>query len=534
MDLTGMNISLTGRFMPLSEKPDVTGTLVKVILLAILVACCTAGVVIVSELSPKFLLASMVMAVAATILCGILVSFRQHYAAISTFFLMVTCGVAVQFFAFSNGMVSYDKVQDTLGHLGGAPLELVFNLFEIPTVLLAILAVYKLAIQKETLPSWTGFDTIVLFFVSISTMSILNSANPSLGFWEIFRYGKLTVLYFSLRCLLCRYNLAKVIIAGFLFMLAVETVVGLAQYFCGFQVPFRIGGLNGVWEMEEAGTTFIRTTGLIGHCNGFAAWLICPLALALGILFTKVRALYKAIALVVFLSGVAVLLTTFSRAGWTGFAFSSATIFLCALATGRVKISTLGLLSAVAIGIGLIGSQTDLFQMVYARLFFTSNGPTQGRIDLLPVAANMIAAHPFFGVGLNSFDVIMDCFDPNGISLVLPDPVHNIYLLVAAETGFLGLLAFLSAGINLLVKNIALMRRKTNESMFAVSSALCATLVGLGANGLFDWSMRQDYILVELAILAALTVHSSTVIKQGPVMLAEDEKKREHESPLRR
>lgn len=54
----------------------------------------------------------------------------------------------------------------------------------------------------------------------------------------------------------------------------------------------------------------------------------------------------------------------------------------------------------------------------------------------------MIKESPFYGVGLNNFIVHLPKFwVQSGVYFL--QPVHNIFLLVAAETGLVGLLAFL-------------------------------------------------------------------------------------------
>jgi O-antigen ligase len=66
-----------------------------------------------------------------------------------------------------------------------------------------------------------------------------------------------------------------------------------------------------------------------------------------------------------------------------------------------------------------------------------------GRLKLNTIAFNMISAHPIIGIGLNTFVEQMRVFDTTGFSDSFPQPVHNVYLLIAAETGLVGLGLFL-------------------------------------------------------------------------------------------
>jgi len=66
----------------------------------------------------------------------------------------------------------------------------------------------------------------------------------------------------------------------------------------------------------------------------------------------------------------------------------------------------------------------------------------QLRQELNSVALAMIKKHPLTGVGLNNFIPSLPNFK-KGLSFKELQPVHNIYLLIAAETGLIGLGAFL-------------------------------------------------------------------------------------------
>jgi len=55
----------------------------------------------------------------------------------------------------------------------------------------------------------------------------------------------------------------------------------------------------------------------------------------------------------------------------------------------------------------------------------------------------MVGTHPFLGVGLNSFETVVEDYDPTTMSRYKQYPVHNIFLLELAETGVFGAAAFL-------------------------------------------------------------------------------------------
>jgi O-antigen ligase len=65
------------------------------------------------------------------------------------------------------------------------------------------------------------------------------------------------------------------------------------------------------------------------------------------------------------------------------------------------------------------------------------------RAQLNQIAYNMIIAHPVMGVGQNNFMQVIRSYDTTGVTLHNLEPVHNVFLLIAAETGLIGLMLFL-------------------------------------------------------------------------------------------
>ncbi len=66
------------------------------------------------------------------------------------------------------------------------------------------------------------------------------------------------------------------------------------------------------------------------------------------------------------------------------------------------------------------------------------------RLELLGSAAAMVGSSPLTGIGLGQFTRALPSFGvPSGLSLFI-QPVHNVFALIAAESGILALLAFLT------------------------------------------------------------------------------------------
>jgi hypothetical protein len=65
------------------------------------------------------------------------------------------------------------------------------------------------------------------------------------------------------------------------------------------------------------------------------------------------------------------------------------------------------------------------------------------RSQLAKIALEMIRYRPLTGIGLNNFTPIMEKYGYVSASTRFLQPVHNVFLLILAETGLLGLLGFL-------------------------------------------------------------------------------------------
>jgi len=84
-----------------------------------------------------------------------------------------------------------------------------------------------------------------------------------------------------------------------------------------------------------------------------------------------------------------------------------------------------------------------LVSLFYLAPQFSTEEAISQRLQLIKMTASMIKEQPLIGVGLNNFIPQLPKFWQNTGFTYWLQPVHNIFLLVAAETGLLGLVIFL-------------------------------------------------------------------------------------------
>ena len=114
------------------------------------------------------------------------------------------------------------------------------------------------------------------------------------------------------------------------------------------------------------------------------------------------------------------------------------------------------------------------------------------RFQLNQVAVEMIRENPLIGIGLNNFISRLPDYWQTSEAVRFLQPVHNLFLLVAAETGLIGLLIFLW----FLVLTFKKLLMTDNRLLIIALSAILAL-------GLFDhyWlTLQQSQLLLTLVL----------------------------------
>lgn len=114
-------------------------------------------------------------------------------------------------------------------------------------------------------------------------------------------------------------------------------------------------------------------------------------------------------------------------------------------------------------------------------------------------AFKMLFAHPIFGVGLHNFLPALPHYDFARGSVFSIQPVHNIFLLVGAETGFVGLWLFVSFFIWMYLRLINICRRSVGSGPTLVIILLTEVVI-LGSFDHYFLTIQQGQLLFGLVI----------------------------------
>ena len=207
----------------------------------------------------------------------------------------------------------------------------------------------------------------------------------------------------------------------------------------------------GVSVIQSGDVRWLRPYGLSSHPNVFAGYIVVGLLTCAGFILSDDRRL-RWLGLIAFWFGLWILFLTFSRGAWVGFAVGAGLIFL----RWRNRQMWMALGGAAILGV--------IFVLMYSSLLISRTGvggeaieqrSINDRTILIDAALNAIKHYPVLGIGAGNFDWYAGYyfFYDKGLDRK-GENVHNVYLLVQAELGIVGIIIFLLFLGNSVRKNI--------------------------------------------------------------------------------
>lgn len=299
---------------------------------------------------------------------------------------------------------------------------------------------------------------LVMFF-AVSALSIFNSRIIGLSFYQLLKLAEFIGFYFYLKSSIGKIfsfrGVLITVVASGLF----QSVVAITQYIKQGSIGLRLlsesplsVNSTGVAVFFADGVKYLRAYGTTPHPNILAAWLLVAIfAFYYWYFYLASRAETTIGRRSVILTVYAILLLgfffTFSRVIIGLWLFGIAARFVVGLSKDnfRVSLRRIGSRTRSLIAFTLVVSAIFVFvywPQVNSRIHISAQeeAVTQ-RLFYNKIAESTAVSNPLFGVGIGQFV-------PNFMSKFkhLPaaafQPVHNIYLLIASETGFVGLSVF--------------------------------------------------------------------------------------------
>lgn len=323
-----------------------------------------------------------------------------------------------------------------------------------PDFCLALLYVFWIAGSLGQQPPQRRDWRAVLIFVPFllwGAASLLYAVDRYWAFCEWLRWCKVfLVLLYAVRRL--KRSDVESCAAVLALSAAMQATVGILQAALKSNLGLEKLGLFGSGARYDAtqeileGTSLFRGSGLTSHPNFLASYLLLLLPLLL-VRSISARAKTKFLWYGALALSTGGLFSTMSRAAWASLFGAAAIAFLAA-----IGYKLIGLRQAFQLSLALFTAVLILvlyfLPTIRGRFEADFSDSWKLRKQLAATAVDIAADHPLIGVGLNSYTLVYPQYNPNyAAELMETDEmitvVHNVFLLVLAEAGVIGLAAFL-------------------------------------------------------------------------------------------
>ena len=251
-------------------------------------------------------------------------------------------------------------------------------------------------------------------------------------------------------------------------------------------------GVLQLTDVISSNSPFFKLTGHFENPAWYANYLIslvpfCIVVYSYHPVRPNFRWYLKYSAFIIVFIAVLVLFTTYARAAWIGLFVS--TIFIIwslyrqKLTTRLHKLLIVGMLCFISIGAGFF-------------LFKFKPQSSLGRLTIWKISCNIIADHPFTGVGYGNFEYLYDRYQASyfannvatGQELELADITrypYNIFLQILCEQGLIGFILFCSF-LYFLIKG-TLNKNTINDYSIFWSVAALASMIAIITCGMFSY-----------------------------------------------
>lgn len=216
-----------------------------------------------------------------------------------------------------------------------------------------------------------------------------------------------------------------------------------------------------------------RTVGSFGSPNVLGGYLTLVIPVAVSLLVATSSRVLKLTAALSSSLGLVALVLSQSRGAWVG-ATISITVLLIMLHRRRLLAPVL----VLGIALGFVAVLIGFGALVLTRIQSPDNGAAVSRIALMDLAFSVIAERPITGVGANNFAVSLGPYLTPDFTGSWVSTVHNKYLLVWAEAGILGLLAWVWMVLASVRTGFATWKRRL-EGLGTLSLGLALGVVGV-------------------------------------------------------
>ena len=390
-----------------------------------------------------------------------------------------------------------------------------------PLLALLILSILmRWALLRKPPHGWGMTSVLLVIFGLTGFVSLIYSPVPDRVWGGITDYVKDAIIAVVVVVLLqSRKSLRRVIwtlmIAG-IFMGGLSVYQYVTKTYDSNYGGFAITGYHQiVGESDE-----YRVGGPLEDPNFFSQIMVVLIPISLERFFHEKQLRYKILSLLSATLAILCVILSYSRGGFLAMAISLGVYFYFyppkRLQLPLLIVAGLALFSvAPPKYVERITTLTEFFQP--RDTLRINEASFQGRLSENLAAVEMIKTNPLFGVGLKSYNYLYPIYSKKlGIALVAGErEAHNLYLEITAETGIVGLMAFLLI-LYVTFKTILTARRvflEKNDWEFAgLTVGFMAGLVGYFVAATFIHGAYPRYLYFLIGVALSLRQVAEAVI----------------------
>lgn len=371
-----------------------------------------------------------------------------------------------------------------------------------------------LTLSDEAQVGVTPIHWMVLLYWSVATVATALSPVKKAAFVG---WGKLT-LYLLLFALLSRLlrspRIRAWLIGLYLHTCLIVSVYGMRQWFFGAPAL-------ATWtDPTSASANLTRVYSYLGNPNLLAGYLLPAVALSIAAMFAWRSWGAKALALTMTVVHSACLILTFSRGGWIGMVVSLGIMMLLLVYWISIELPPFwrtwampavlgGAVAALIVAVMFVEPVRD---RVFSIFLDRKDSSNNFRINVWDAVLAMIRDRPILGIGPgnSAFNKIYPLYmKPRFTAL----SAYSIWLEVAVETGFIGLICFiwlLLVTFNQARVQLARLRRLGSAEGYWLIAAI-ATIAGMLAHGFVDTVWYRPEVSTLWWLMVAIVASYYTV-----------------------
>lgn len=394
----------------------------------------------------------------------------------------------------------------------GISAEVIITLADACAILMAIVILkdYIVGAQRKKYRDPTAIGLLFFFLVTILS-TVYGSLRPDISILHSLFFLKPLIIYWYIT----HHVQTSLMWKKSLYIFAAS--LWLVMIVSGVQL-LKQGPIGSVLELtpdyipydtsSDSGQVF-RPVGTFYHANTLANYVLPYVFIMLPFLFATISHVHSGICITSFVVGFFVLLLTLSRSAWISFFVGFVVYVMYIEKVWNMRLKFVKKAKNIVIW-WLLPLCMVILAFVLPRIMNTSftfdrYGSAETRVLLLRDAAEAAKENPIFGVGLE-----MDLFFmyvrsvrnriTNGVIFFFPEPVHNGYMRLLLQVGFVGSIGYAVAIIFLFREEKHLVDVAKGIPHKHIVAATIGGIVALAMNSMFQPLVLniQDIVLYVL------------------------------------